>query len=294
MARRPKKRLLKLPDLSDVETKGFVIPEGDYRIRVADIETGEGSSGTYFKWTFEIAEGQFEGKKPKPEYTSLAKESQWKLKSLLECLDIPIPAKAFELDYDDVIGKECMASIDHESYEGRIQSKISNFVPLTAEDDEDEEDEKPKKAKKSKPVDDDEDEDEDEKPKKSKKSKAPVDDDDEEDEDEKPKRGRKAKKPVDDDENEEEDEKPKRGRKSKKADDDDEDEEDEKPAPKKGKKAKKAKPTQAEIQAMSQDDLQDFVDENELDVDLSDYATIRKMRSAVIDAAIEAEVIDED
>ena len=278
MARRSKKRSLKIPNLADVETKGFVIPEGDYKLRVADIETGEGASGTYYKWTFEISGGQFDGKRPKPEYTSLAKESLWKLRETLEYLGVDIPDGPFELDFDDVIGKECMGSIDHETYEGRIQSKISNLAPLTDDDEDEEEDEKPKKAakKSSKKADDDEDDEEEApKAKRGRKSKKPVDEDEDEDEEDEPP-AKKSKKPVDDD-------------------DEDEDEEDEKPKSKKAaKKAKKSKPTQADIQAMSQDELEEFIEEHELEVDLSDYATIRKMRAAVIDAATEAEVIDED
>lgn len=80
------------------------------------------------------------------------------------------------------------------------------------------------------------------------------------------------------------------GKKS--AKDDDEEEEDEKPA--RGKKSsKKAKVTEEAIGEMSQDELEDLVENLDLEVDLGEFRTLRKMQAAVIDAAQEAGAIEE-
>lgn len=115
---------------------------------------------------------------------------------------------------------------------------------------------------------------------------------DEEEEDEKPKK--KSKKPRDEEEDEDEDEKPKSRRSKKPARDEEEDEEeeeDEKPSRSK-KKKKKAELTPEEIQDMDVDDLEALVTEYELEVDLSDFKTLKKQQSAVIKAAEEAGLIE--
>lgn len=48
------------------------------------------------------------------------------------------------------------------------------------------------------------------------------------------------------------------------------------------------------INGMNQDELEALVEEHELDVDLDDHKTLRKKRTAVIDAAEEAEILTED
>ena len=48
------------------------------------------------------------------------------------------------------------------------------------------------------------------------------------------------------------------------------------------------------INSMNQDELEALVEEHELDVDLDDFKTLRKKRTAVIDAAEEAEILADD
>lgn len=48
------------------------------------------------------------------------------------------------------------------------------------------------------------------------------------------------------------------------------------------------------ISKMNQDELEALVEEHELDVDLDDYKTLRKKRTAVVDAAEEAEILADD
>lgn len=76
----------------------------------------------------------------------------------------------------------------------------------------------------------------------------------------------------------------------------DDGDDDEKP---KGKKAGKKKPkSEPELDAdtiggMDEDELAEVVSEHELDVELDEYATLKKKKAAVIDAATEAGLIEE-
>jgi len=52
--------------------------------------------------------------------------------------------------------------------------------------------------------------------------------------------------------------------------------------------------TADDINKMNQEELEELVEEHELDIDLDDFKTLRKKRTAVIDAAEEADILAED
>lgn len=52
--------------------------------------------------------------------------------------------------------------------------------------------------------------------------------------------------------------------------------------------------TADDINGMNQDELEELIEEHELDVDLDDHKTLRKKRTAVVDAAEEAGILAED
>jgi hypothetical protein len=146
MARKEKKakkskKTFAIPSLADVKTIG-VISKGWHKAKITAVEDGEGDKAAYFKWTFEIVEGKAKGKSPKPYFTTLADKSLWNLKSLLEACGFDIPKKGFDLDPNDLVGEECFVFIDHEVYEGRNQSVITQLTgDAPEEESEDEDDE---------------------------------------------------------------------------------------------------------------------------------------------------------
>lgn len=175
------KRTIFIPDLSKVEGR-VTVPEGDYRVKVDEITEHEGNVANYYKWSFEIIEGDYKGKKLFYN-TSLAEQSLWNLRSLLESLGIDDFDGDMELDLEDLIGRELMVTVEHDSYEGKKQAKVVDFTAIADDDEEEEEEEEEdpkakkrrerrerrKMKKSSKSSGEDEDEEEDEKPKKSKK-----------------------------------------------------------------------------------------------------------------------------
>lgn len=97
----------------------------------------------------------------------------------------------------------------------------------------------------------------------------------------------------------EEEEKPARGKKSTRGKAKEEEEEEEKPArgkkkPARGKAKEPEGVTQDDINAMDQEELEAFVEENKLDLDLGKLKVLRKMRAAVIDAAEEEKLLIEE
>lgn len=101
---------------------------------------------------------------------------------------------------------------------------------------------------------------------------------------------------------EKEEEKPSRGRRrSSKEDDDDETEEKPRGRSSRGSrrssgksgKGKSADVTEDEVNEMSEEELEDLIEQHDLDVDLGDFRTLRKKKAAVIDALQEAGVIED-
>lgn len=216
-------------NLSNVEER-VKVPEGEHPMKVLEVSSEEGQNGTYLKWKFQITDGEAEGGIVYYN-TSLLPQALWNLKGLLKALQYDIPDDEFDLPLDEFVDLECVGLIEHELYDGKKQSRLSDFWPL----------EKTKKNNKSSSA-----KDEEEKPAKGK--------------------GRKAK---------------------------EEDEEDEKPSRSKRGSKKSKTVSSDEIEDMDEDELADFIEEHELEVDLDDYKTLRKKRAAVIDAGQEAGIIED-
>lgn len=129
---------IEIPDLSSVESSSAV-PAGDYLLEVVDVEEGEGDAGPYLKWTFEIVEGKHKGSKPNSHITSFAASALFNLKGVLAALGVDIPDEAFDLEKDELIGLQCMGTVEHETYKGRKQAKVVDFFSADGEPGEKEE-----------------------------------------------------------------------------------------------------------------------------------------------------------
>lgn len=245
----------------------ITLPEGSYHCKVAEVTQEDGSQAPYLKWKFEVVGGKFDGK-PLYNNTSLAEQSLWSLRNLLETLGVEVPDDELDIDLEELVGKECMLVVEHENYEGKTRARVADFSPLGEDEGGDEEDE-PKSKKESKVKDDGE---------------VPF----EEEEDDEPKsRKRKGRRSRDEEEEEEEedDDEPK-SRKSKRLRDEDEDEDDEPKSKKKAGKSskKKSAPTADEISDFTEDELEELNDEYGLNVKLDRLKTLTKKRNAIIDA----------
>lgn len=146
--RRSRKKT-RLVDLSDVET--FVaFPEGEFELKVKEIEEGEGEAGDYWKWVFEDASGSTEG--TVTHVTSFAKQALFNLKSLLVSLGVDIPDSEFDLEEmkEEFIGMTMMGTTAQEDVDTdngrRTYTRIVDHWPV------DEDNAKPGKSDKKKPA----------------------------------------------------------------------------------------------------------------------------------------------
>lgn len=304
MARRPAKNTKKSSvkvDFSGVETRS-VLPEGEYITEVTSVklEESESSGNQYLAWELEVADGKHKGKKLFNN-TSLAEQSLWATKGFLESLGVDVEDGEMDLELDEYVGMQVGVVVEHEVYKGKTRSRIVDTYP--AEDDGEEKGDE--KSSKSKKADVPTEEEVGEMGKKELKAlndeldlevdmdgstsavrravikamKAGGHFDGGAEEEEKP-RGRKGKSQKE----EEAEEKPARGRGKVK-----DEENDEKP-PAKGK-GKKVTYAADDINGMDDEELGELIEKHDLDVDLDEHKTMKRKRSAVIDALEAAELL---
>lgn len=174
---KPKKKKKLKVNFTGVETRAHV-PDGWYHAKVSDTSVEEGSQAQYIKWTYELMDPELKGRKVY-DNTSLAPQSLWNLRNLLETLGVDTPDGEADLDLDSYHGLELMVHIENEVYEGKERPKVSDFKPLDETTSTEDDDEKPKKGdgKKEEVEEEEEDEKEEEEDEEDEKE-----DDDEEDE----------------------------------------------------------------------------------------------------------------
>jgi Protein of unknown function (DUF669) len=194
-------------DFTGVKSGGATIPDGRYTGKIIAVEQKEGkeSGEPYLELTWEVTSQKCNGREVRFDNYSLQPQALWRLKGLLEAMEIEVLDGEQDIDFDEIISDEteCIIEVTGEkNSEGKTFARVTGHAPLSdgnTVDDDEEEEEKPARRKPAK------DEDEDDEPPKRRGKK----DEDEEDEDEPPKRrGRPAKGEDEDDEEEEEDEKP--------------------------------------------------------------------------------------
>jgi hypothetical protein len=244
-------------DFSNVKEEGANFrprhkPEGDYTATIVNVDDHTSNNGGEM-WLFTVKVDGDE-RSSYPVYAGQDEKNAWKIRKMFIAAGIPVPKKLVMVDPNKLVGKTVGVFLEDDEYEGRMRSKVQDFMPVDDvqggdEDDEEEVYEKPaKKAttkKKPAPVEDDDDEDDEEDepapPKKvARRKPAPVvEEDEDEDEDEPP-----VKKPV----------KKVAKRRPEPEDDEDDDEEDEPPV-KKAAAKKRRRPADDEDDDLDLDDL---------------------------------------
>jgi hypothetical protein len=124
-------------DIDFSQTEEFVlVPEGDYIAKVDDIEQNQGDAGPYWAWKFKIrdTDQKYNGQTIFTN-TSLAPQALRFLRQELEALGVDIGKSVRSIDIDDLLGRECVLTIDHDSsYDGRPRPKVVAWRPLEDDD----------------------------------------------------------------------------------------------------------------------------------------------------------------
>jgi hypothetical protein len=117
-------------------------PEGDYKVKVVSHKTGESKEkGTPFvQVNLEITEGKYKGDKVS-DRLYMTDGSLWRVRSFLEAMGVSVPRKKMSVVWSKYYGNELGITLSDDEYEGRVRSRISDFIDtdtLAEPDDEDE------------------------------------------------------------------------------------------------------------------------------------------------------------
>lgn len=272
MAKNRKKKAITV-DFTGVQSSGAMLPEMEgVVLKIVEVTFKDNDDEGAFLWKCEVVDApkeKFIGKTT-TFFTNLQSQSLWVLRNLLDALGIDVPDGPMDIEVEELIDMEFKADIEHREWDGKTRQNITNFEGVEGPEEgkkkkSDEDDVKVSDRKKGRSEDDDEEE--------SKSRKKRRGNDDEEEEPKSKKRGK----------SDEEDEEPKKGKK--KSDEDDE--------PKKGKN-KSESYNEEEIRDMDEKELKSIIKKHDLDVDLDDYSSLRKMCIAVADALEDAGLLEKE
>lgn len=177
MARPRKNARTVTVDMEGVQSGGMSVPDGNYTAKIEEVEHTESKSSgepmLVLKWRVTSKKG-----KGTLLYDNISLQPQalWRLKMLLEGLDMEVPDSSMDLDLDELEGQETDIQVTNETYEGKKRSRITAYGDSASSDEDAEEEDKeaekplhrssgkpskPSGGKSSKTSDDDEEEDED-------------------------------------------------------------------------------------------------------------------------------------
>lgn len=175
-------------DFTGVRIGGARVPDGDYRVRVVDIEerVSENSGQPYLNWELEIVGGEYDGSTIY-HTTSLQKQALFNLRATLEALGLDVPESAMEIDLDALIGLEMGVTVEVQEVQGRKRSRVVDVFSLEeleGDDDDDEEDDEDEDDEDDEEEDDEDDEDDDDEEEDEEEEEEEDDEEDEEDDEE--------------------------------------------------------------------------------------------------------------
>lgn len=120
-------------DFTDVESGGYLAP-GSYRAEVLAVREQEGRNYPGLRFTWASIEPATEGQRADM-FVSLAPQSLWKFKQVIEALGGQVPKSVVRIDTDRLIGKRAVIHVIHEPWtdaEGvqRFSAKVQAVFPL--------------------------------------------------------------------------------------------------------------------------------------------------------------------
>lgn len=141
-------------------------PEADYRVKYIkweDVHKKDEPDEKGVKVTFQFLEGKYKGQ-TFFDRLWLQDNTLWRIRAFLEAMDVEVPNKRANVNFEKYLGKELGVTLVDNEYNGRVSSQVGDYIDLDtlAGADEEDEDEDEDEEEEDEDDDDDEDEDEDE------------------------------------------------------------------------------------------------------------------------------------
>lgn len=117
-------------DLTNVESNGFTIPDGIYKVKCMNVEQTVSKGGNpMFVWEFEVSEGPHTGFKSKV-FTAITPAAMWKVAETVIALGVGQQGSVVKFKRSDVLNKECGAMFETEEYENKKRSQIVRVMTI--------------------------------------------------------------------------------------------------------------------------------------------------------------------
>lgn len=119
-------------DFTGITTDFAPMPIGIYRIRLNEkptVEPSKKSGENQVNFVFEVIEPEFEGRKLFM-HCSLQPQALWKLRKALNGLGVETPDGPIQLNLADLIGREALASVTQDEYQGKMKNQLDELLPL--------------------------------------------------------------------------------------------------------------------------------------------------------------------
>jgi len=115
----------------DAEDGFAPVPRGVYIVKlVGEVEVAEGQKGFYWKWTFEIPEGeQYAGRRFWLN-TSLSEASYFKLKETFAAFGVDTDTDTADLEGKKVRAMVSMSTIQRGARQGQLGNNLDRVLPL--------------------------------------------------------------------------------------------------------------------------------------------------------------------
>jgi hypothetical protein len=114
-------------NLDDVESGYKLIPAGTYLLKVKSTKPTKSKSSNrpVIRWSHVVIEPEEFAGSVIPDSTSLTDEALWRLKQLLEAVEVTWDEDSF--DPDDAVDREFIGEVVTDEYEGKTQNKIVSY-----------------------------------------------------------------------------------------------------------------------------------------------------------------------
>lgn len=128
-------------DFSNVSDGFELMPKGEYSCFLFDVYHKETRNGDdMYVLVLKVAEGEYKGRQLFYNLPVMP-STMWKIKETLEILGYEVPKSVVEVDFDDLLGRKCIAVVGHREWQGETREDVKNLKPYdggSSPDDEEE------------------------------------------------------------------------------------------------------------------------------------------------------------
>jgi len=127
-------------DFSGVNTFEL-LPQGEYTCYAFDVDLRQTRNGDdMYVLILKVAEGEHKGRQLFYNLPVM-KQTMWKIKETLETFGLEIPESVVEVDFDEILGKKCIAVVEHRvakegKRKGETVETVEDIRPFEGEEQE--------------------------------------------------------------------------------------------------------------------------------------------------------------